>query len=117
MRTTSLLLPASLGSALSAQQAESAGGSPGPGVAVGKSVVSFEAPVRLRADGELIHTESPGCATPAWFDIDGDGHRDLIVGQFADGRMKVYKGRGGMNLAKGEWLMADGEIAQVPGIW
>ena len=31
--------------------------------------------------------------------------------------MKVYKGLGGSKLAAGEWLMAAGAIAEVPGVW
>ena len=117
MRTTLVLLAASVGGALSAQQAEPASSSRTGEPGTGQPVQSFEAPVRLQADGAIIRTESPGYATPAWFDVDGDGKGDLVVGQFKDGRMKVYKGLGGMKLAKGEWLEAAGEIAQVPGVW
>ena len=77
----------------------------------------FEAPVRLKADGQYIKTESPGYASPCWADVDGDGKKDLIVGQFADGKMKVYRNLGAGKLAKGEWLKAEGKIAEVPGVW
>ena len=82
----------------------------------------FEAPVRLKAGGEYIKTESPGWASPCWFDVDGDGKRDLIVGQFAGGKMKVYRNLGKGKLAEGElaegkWLEAEGKVAKVPGVW
>ena len=77
----------------------------------------FEAPVRLKAVGEFIKTEPPGWASPCWHDVDGDGKKDLIVGQFAGGKMKVYRNLGEGKLAKGEWLEAEGKVAEVPGVW
>ena len=77
----------------------------------------FEAPVRLKAAGEHVRVEAPGYAMPAWFDVDGDGRADLVVGQFKKGRMKVYQNLGKGGFAAGEWLMADGDIAEVPGVW
>ena len=77
----------------------------------------FRTPVRLEAGGELIRTEAPGYAAPCWADVDGDGHKDLVVGQFADGKIRVYRSLGDGELAAGEWLEADGNVAQVPGVW
>ncbi len=77
----------------------------------------FESPVRLKAGGQFIKTEAPGYASPCWADVDGDGRKDLIVGQFAGGKMKVYRNVGDGELAEGEWLEAGGEIAEVPGVW
>lgn len=77
----------------------------------------FEAPVRMKAGDDYVKVESPGYAAPCWHDVDGDGKGDLVVGQFNSGKMKVYKGLGGGKLAPGEWLMAEGKIAQVPGVW
>lgn len=76
----------------------------------------FSAPVRLMAGGEYVKTEAPGYAAPCWTDFNGDEHGDLVVGQFADGKMKVYLGSD-EGLQAGEWLRADGEIAEVPGVW
>ena len=42
---------------------------------------------------------------------------NVVVGQFNKGRMKVYKNQGGGKLATGEWLMAEGAIAEVPDVW
>lgn len=77
----------------------------------------FHPPVRLQADGQAVRVEAPGYACPAWFDVDKDGKHDLVVGQFRDGKMKLYKNLGGGALAKGEWLMAEGAVAKVPGVW
>ena len=77
----------------------------------------FETPVRLKAAGEYIRTEAPGWASPCWADVDGDSKNDLIVGQFSKGKMKVYRNLGDGKLAKGKWLEAEGEVAEVPGVW
>jgi hypothetical protein len=77
----------------------------------------FEAPVRLKANGVPIKVESPGYAAPCWFDVDGDGKKDLVVGQFNKGKIKWYRNLGDGKFAEGKWLMADGEPAEVPGVW
>ncbi len=82
----------------------------------------FEAPVRLTAGGEPIAVEAPGYAAPCLADTDGDGHQDLIVGQFNDGKMMVYRNLGDgilgeKGLAKGQWLQAAGKTAIVPDVW
>ncbi|MBK8976918.1 MAG: VCBS repeat-containing protein [Planctomycetes bacterium] len=77
----------------------------------------FHAPVMLRAGGEAVRVESPGYAAPCWADVDGDGDQDLLVGQFAGGRIHVYENDGDGELAAGRWLEADGDVAAVPGVW
>ena len=84
---------------------------------VGAVAFEFEKPVRLKAGDEFIRVESPGYATPCLDDIDGDGKKDLLVGQFRDGKIRVFKGLGGGSFAKGEWLKAEGKVAKVPGVW
>lgn len=79
--------------------------------------MEFEAPVRLKAEGKEVRVESPGYAAPCWADIDGDGKKDLLVGQFHGGKILVYRNLGDGKLAAGEWLKADGAVAEVPGVW
>ena len=54
---------------------------------------------------------------PCWADIDGDGKKDLLVGQFNEGKIRVFKNLGDGKLAAGDWLKADGKVAEVPGVW
>ena len=77
----------------------------------------FEPPVRLTADGAAIRVEAPGYACPCWADVDGDGKKDLLVGQFNTGKIRVFKSLGKGKLAEGTWLQADGKPAEIPGVW
>src|SRR5262245_1074864 len=77
----------------------------------------FQTPVRLTAGGAAIRVESPGYAAPCWADVDGDGKKDLLVGQFNQGKIRVFKNLGAGKLAAGEWLKAEGQVAEVPGVW
>ena len=73
--------------------------------------------MRLEGGGAAIRVESPGYAAPCWADIDGDGKNDLLVGQFNGGKIRIFKSLGAGKLAAGEWLKADGKVAEVPGVW
>ena len=77
----------------------------------------FAAPVRMQAGGEPVRVERPGYAAPCWADIDSDGKKDLLVGQFNGGKIRVFKNLGDGKLAAGDWLKADGKAAEVPGVW
>ena len=77
----------------------------------------FESPVRLKGGDTLVRVEAPGWAAPCWADIDGDGHKDLLVGQFSEGKIHVFKNLGGGKLTPGAWLKADGIDAEIPGVW
>ena len=84
--------------------------------AAGLSAQGFEAPERLN-DGESPINVDIGHAAPYYADFDGDGKRDLLVGQFGDGKLRIYKNQGTDTAPKFkdfEWLKAEGEIAKVP---
>ncbi len=73
-------------------------------------------PVRLEADGKPIDTEI-GHATPALYDFDGDGKRDLLVGQFGGGKMKIFRNLGTREKPKfgpEEFLTAGGNVVTTP---
>ena len=71
----------------------------------------FEAPLRLECRGEAIRVESPGYAAPCWADIDNDGKKDLLVGQFHQGKMRFFKSLDEGKFGEGKWLEAEGEVA------
>ena len=50
-------------------------------------------PVRLEAAGKPIDTDV-GHAAPFVCDFDGDGTQDLLVGQFGDGLLWIYRNEG-----------------------
>ena len=77
----------------------------------------FERPVRLEAGGAAVRVEAPGLASPCWADVDGDGKKDLLVGQYSKGKIRGFKNLGKGKLAAGAWLQADGKAAEFPGVW
>ena len=82
----------------------------------GLSAQSFEAPARINAGDAPIDVDV-GHAAPFVADLDGDGKNDLLVGQFGEGKLRVYKNIGDNKAPKFkdfEWLKAGGDIARVP---
>ena len=76
----------------------------------------FEAPVRIEAAGKPIDVEI-GHAAPWVYDFDRDGKRDLLVGQFGSGKLRIYRNEGSDAAPKyGEptWFEAGGAVATVP---
>ena len=73
-------------------------------------------PVRIEAAGRPIDTEV-GHAAPFVADFDGDGVRDLLVGQFHEGRLRVYRNAGSNSRPRFDsytWFRAGGKVASVP---
>src|SRR5688572_21067129 len=73
-------------------------------------------PARLEADGKPIDTEV-GHATPALYDWDGDGKRDLLVGQFGGGKLKIFRNLGSASQPKfgpEEWFTVGDQVVTTP---
>jgi hypothetical protein len=51
-------------------------------------------PIRVEAAGKPIDTTEIGHAAPFVCDFDGDGLKDLLVGQFKDGLLWIYRNEG-----------------------
>jgi hypothetical protein len=73
-------------------------------------------PVRLEAGGKPINVEI-GHAAPYVHDFDGDGVRDLLVGQFGGGKLLIFRNEGSHaepRFAEGRPFEAGGVVASVP---
>jgi hypothetical protein len=76
----------------------------------------FHPPVRLQADGKPIDVDI-GHAAPYLYDFNRDGKRDLLVGQFGEGKLRIYRNLGSDAEPKYgafEWFMADGKVVTTP---
>ena len=84
------------------------------------SAYTFEPATRVAAVDGLIRVEEPGFACPTICDLDDDGRVDLVVGQFASGKMKWYRNMAAdgnlPEYAEGQWIQCGDEPAEVPGV-
>src|SRR5262249_48131230 len=74
------------------------------------------APVQLHAGGQPINVDM-GHAAPFVADLKGDGQMVLLVGQFHEGKLRLYANIGSKNgpqFDKFEWFQAGGKIASLP---
>ncbi len=74
------------------------------------------APFRVEAGGKPIDTDI-GHAAPFVADFDGDGIPDLLVGQFGEGKLRIYRNQGTKTdhkFASSAWFKAGGADARVP---
>jgi hypothetical protein len=74
-------------------------------------------PVRIEAAGKPIETGSVGHAAPFVGDFDGDGKPDLLVGQFENGSLTVYRNEGTgrePKLSSGQPFKTGADLGVVP---
>jgi len=80
------------------------------------SAQDLASPVRLTAGGEVVDTEV-GHSAPYIADFDGDGKRDLLVGQFGGGKLKICRNIGTNQNPEYEpatFFETHGEVVSVP---
>jgi hypothetical protein len=76
----------------------------------------FEAPFRIR-DGQSFIDVDVGHAAPLMVDFDGDGVPDLLVGQFGEGKLRVYKNLGTAKAPRFDgftWFKAGDSEGKIP---
>ena len=84
-------------------------------LAASAAAQQFETPFRVQAGGKPIDVDI-GHAAPYVVDFDGDGVRDLLVGQFGSGRCRIYKNTGtdkAPRFGDFTYLEAGGKTAEV----
>lgn len=73
-------------------------------------------PTLLFSGGKPINTEV-GHAAPYLADWNGDGKQDLLVGQFGEGKLKIFVNQGSKESPKfdeAEWFESEGRVVKVP---
>ncbi len=81
-----------------------------------KTSAELDEPFRVHAEGQPIDVEI-GHAAPFVVDFDGDGLKDLLVGQFGGGKLRIYKNTGtNAEPAFGAptWFLTGGTLGVVP---
>ena len=76
----------------------------------------LQPPFRVEADGGPIDVEI-GHSAPWVSDLNGDGRFDLLVGQFGEGKLRVYTNKGTATAPKFEafaWFQGGSADGKVP---
>jgi hypothetical protein len=84
--------------------------------AAGPGPIDLAPPVRLVAGSKPINVDI-GHAAPFIADLKGDGQMTLLVGQFGDGKLRLYPNIGSKDAPKFdkfEWFQAGGTVGKVP---
>jgi hypothetical protein len=78
---------------------------------------NLEAPVQITADGQPIDVQREGHSAPFMGDFDGDGLNDLLVGEFEDGGLRIYRNlgtNGQPRFEEYEWFKTGADLGRVP---
>ena len=105
------LAPLALGGALAWATQETAS----PGLAESSNAPEFRMQL-VEAGGAPIEVDL-GHAAPLFRDFDGDGLEDLLVGQFGDGLLRVYRNvgrRGAPAFDRFEWFRTQSGPGSIP---
>ena len=73
-------------------------------------------PIQLQAGGQPINVDM-GHAAPFVADLKGDGNMTLLVGQFGEGKLRLYPNVGTRKdpkFDKFEWFQAGGKVVSLP---
>lgn len=84
---------------------------------MGAEAAKLAAPVHVMADGQPLDVGGIGYAAPFMSDYDGDGVRDLWVGEFNEGRLRIYRNLGTNSkprFGQYEWFKDGAATGRVP---
>lgn len=87
------------------------------GIAWAGEPAELEKPVQIMAGGQAIDVQGQGHSAPFFGDFDGDGINDLLVGQFDEGRLRIYRNAGTNTSPRFEdyvWFMDGADTGRVP---
>jgi len=77
----------------------------------------LQLPVHIQAGDQPLDVQRDGHSAPFAGDFDGDGVRDLLVGQYEQGRLRIYRNLGTNAEPRFDahtWLSAGGQTGRVP---
>ena len=74
-------------------------------------------PLQIQCQGKPLDVQREGHAAPFLGDFFEDGTMALLVGQYDEGRLRIYRNTGTRTRPKFDsftWFEADGKLAHVP---
>jgi len=88
-----------------------------PALATAQEPRELRKPVHIEAAGRPLDVERSGHSAPFAGDFFEDGSLALLVGQYTDGRLRIYRNTGTRTTPRFgsyTWFEAGGKIASVP---